>query len=90
MIDPSIEKLQSFKQATQFVPVPPSMHTVRNWALHGAHGVYLEYVKIRGRYYTSEEAMQRFLERSRENGWRGVWNGRAHDAAMEQEREQAN
>ena len=88
MIDPSKEQLVSFRRAAEFVPVPVSMHTVRNWALRGAHGVHLDYLKIGARFYTSVEAVQRFLNHSRENDWRGVWNGRAYDAVLERQREQ--
>jgi hypothetical protein len=69
MIDASKEKLVTFKQAAQLPPKPVSMHTVRNWAMRGAHGVRLDYLKIGARFYTSAEAMQRFLDHSRENSW---------------------
>ena len=71
----------------QLVPVPVSMHTIRNWALHGAHGVQLDFVKIGARFYTSAEALQRFLDRCRENNWQGVWSGKSYEAAMDRRRE---
>jgi hypothetical protein len=86
MIDPDKEELKSFKQAAGLVPQPVSMHTVRNWALSGAHGVQLEFLKIGARYYTSAEALQRFLDRCRENNWKGIWSGRTYDALLERQR----
>ena len=84
VIDPDKEDLILFRQAAELVSVPVSMHTVRNWALRGAHGVRLDFLKIGARFYTSQEALQGFLDQSRENGWRGVWNGPAYDALLEQ------
>jgi hypothetical protein len=86
MFNPDKEERISFKQAAELVPVPVTKYTVRNWALFGAHGVRLEYLKIGGRYYTSAEALQRFLDRCRDNGWQGIWSGRMYDAVLERQR----
>ncbi|HEX2473267.1 MAG TPA: DUF1580 domain-containing protein [Lacipirellulaceae bacterium] len=85
MIDPSKERLITFKQASQLVAVPVSMHTIRNWALTGAHGVKLEFVKIGARFFTSSEALHRFLDRCQANDWRGIWNGKAYEKAIKAE-----
>jgi hypothetical protein len=87
MIDLNNEQLISFQKAAQLVPVPVTMHTIRNWALYGAHGVPLDFLKIGARYYTSAEALQRFLDNCRANGWQGIWSGRSYEDALNPPRE---
>lgn len=57
------EKLISLAQATHHVPNRPTVRTVWRWHLIGVDGVRLETVKVGGRRYTSEEALERFYRR---------------------------
>jgi hypothetical protein len=49
----------------------PSMNTLRRWALPGVRGVRLRTWLVGGRRYTSEEAIEEFLDRLNEEGVRG-------------------
>ena len=60
-IDTSIESLITVTLAAKQIPGRPHVATVWRWILHGLNGIRLESVKVGGRRFTSEEAIQRFI-----------------------------
>jgi hypothetical protein len=72
MIDLMKENIMSLAEATKHVP--PSrggrkthLSTILRWVVKGVKGVRLEAVRLGGRWVTSEQALQRFAERSTPN-----------------------
>ncbi len=63
MVDMLKEQLVLLGGAGQVLPNRPARATLWRWAEKGLHGVILETVWLGGRRYTSQEALQRFLER---------------------------
>ncbi len=64
MIDTSNETLISIAEVPANVPTRPHIATVWRWIQRGIRGVNLETALIGGRRFTSQEALQRFFERS--------------------------
>ena len=64
MIDTVKEKLVTIADAPKEIPGRPHVATVRRWFDKAICGQKLETVLIGGRRYTSQEALQRFFERS--------------------------
>jgi excisionase family DNA binding protein len=62
MIDLASEKLITIEHAAEKLLV--SKFTIVRWITHGAKGIQLEAIKFGGHWRTSEEALQRFGERS--------------------------
>ena len=68
MIAISVEHLRTLEQAARKRPPgrnnrPTHVSTVYRWISKGVRGVKLEAIRIGGRLYTSDEALQRFAER---------------------------
>lgn len=62
MIDLKTEKLLTFSQATEFLPGKPNVCTIHRWRLRGCRGVRMDSILVGGIRYTSEEALQRFVD----------------------------
>jgi hypothetical protein len=68
MIDLIREKPLTFSQAARLIPSgmgdsgPAHVSTIYRWAQKGQDGVRLEAVRLGGRWVTSAEAIQRFVE----------------------------
>ena len=67
MIDFQNERLLTLKQAANMLPPfggrPVHPSTLWRWCSKGLNSVKLEFVKVGGRMCTSEEALNRFLNR---------------------------
>ncbi len=63
-IDINSENLVTINEATKTLPSRPHIATGWRWVYRGCKGIKLETVCIGGRRYTSEEALQRFIERT--------------------------
>ena len=68
MIDLSTEKLIRVQDVPRLLPPrhtgkPVHVSAIYRWIQRGVQGVRLEYIKIGGTTYTSEEALQRFADR---------------------------
>lgn len=62
MIDAQSEQLLTLTQAAKSLPGRPHVATLWRWRKRGIRGVTLETVVIGGRRYTSQEALQRFID----------------------------
>ena len=62
MIDTESESLISINEAPSHIPTRPHVATVWRWIQRGVRGVKLETALIGGKRYTSQEAIQRFIE----------------------------
>lgn len=62
MIDLDREKPLTLAQAAKLFPNRPNSATVWRWCTKGARGIKLDSSTIGGRLYTSEAAIQRFIE----------------------------
>jgi hypothetical protein len=60
-IDISSERLISLAEATKVLPGRPHLSCLHRWRLRGVAGIKLETVRVGGRRYTSDEALQRFI-----------------------------
>lgn len=63
-IDIDRERLLTISAAAKSLPHRPHVATVWRWVQSGCRGTKLETILIGGRRYTSEEALQRFIERT--------------------------
>ena len=63
-IDIHSEKLWLLKDAAKRLPSRPHVSTLWRWHKRGCRGIRLETVVIGGQRYTSDEAMQRFVDRT--------------------------
>ena len=68
MIDIKAESLLPFTAAAKLIPPlrknrPVNPSTVWRWHHEGHEGIHLEAVRLPGGYFTSAEALQRFIER---------------------------
>lgn len=61
-IDPHTETLIPVLKASAHIPGRPHFATVWRWSTKGVRGVKLESVVVGTRRYTSEQAIQRFIE----------------------------
>lgn len=72
MIDPTTEKLLRFTELAKHKVCPRSRgkrthaSTLFRWATTGSKGVRLETIRVSGRFYSTVEAMARFLIASTE------------------------
>lgn len=57
---PANERLLSLSEAAKALPHRPSVSTIWRWCRRGLRGSRLEYVRLGGRVFTSEEALRRF------------------------------
>lgn len=62
MIDIKSESLVTLSVAANSLPGNPHPSTLQRWRVRGIHGVRLETVLVGGIRYTSDEALQRFIE----------------------------
>jgi hypothetical protein len=63
MIDILKDKVVPLEHAKKLLPGKPDRSTIYRWALgDGAHGVKLETVKVGRKRFTSEQAIQRFVD----------------------------
>jgi adenosylmethionine-8-amino-7-oxononanoate aminotransferase len=83
-INTSSENVINITQAANQIPGRPHRATVWRWILNGLHGIRLESVKVGGRRFTSEEAIERFIARTT-----AVANGEQPPACTRQEQERA-
>lgn len=60
------ENLRLLSEAAARIPTRPNVSTVWRWHKKGIKGIHLETIKIGGTIYTSDEAIERFLERINE------------------------
>jgi hypothetical protein len=67
MIDVGIEKLMTFGEAGRLLGWQPSPATFWRWRVKGVNNVRLDCVRVGGRWMTSREAIQRFVEQSSSN-----------------------
>lgn len=62
------ENLLTVKQATSQFSQKPAPATIRNWIsrgiFHQGELIFLESLKIGGKLFTTQEAVQRFVERT--------------------------
>ena len=62
------ERVIPLKRASSLFPSRPKIGTLRRWCLAGVLNVYtgqhvsLEYFRIASRYFTSEEAVRRYID----------------------------
>ena len=56
------EKLCTLREAAKLLPRRPNISTLHRWRQKGIRGVRLDTCLIGGIYYTSHEALQRFIE----------------------------
>jgi len=61
MINFDNEQAVTIAEAVALVPGRPNVATIWRWAHQGVRGVRLEAVPVGGRWFTSREAIQRFL-----------------------------
>lgn len=61
-IDIQSERMVPFTEAPSHIPGRPHLATVHRWRLRGARGVRLESVLVGGKRFTSQEAIQRFID----------------------------
>jgi hypothetical protein len=61
MIDHTSESLLTFPEAAAALPDRPHVSTVHRWRMRGINGIKLETIRIGGRRYTSQEALDRFI-----------------------------
>ena len=57
------EQLRTLTEASREIPGRPHITTMMRWSLRGIRGIKLETILIGGRRFTSEEAIERFIER---------------------------
>jgi hypothetical protein len=62
MVDINREQLLTFTQAAKLLPGRPNVATLWRWRTAGCRGVKLETVLVGGKRYTSQEALQRFVD----------------------------
>jgi hypothetical protein len=62
VIDIGTERLLTLAQAAALLPDRPSVCTLWRWRTKGVRGRRLESLILRGKVYTSVEALQRFAE----------------------------
>ena len=62
MIDTQTERIIAIKDAPKEIPCRPAVSTVWRWISNGVRGHKLDTVTIGGRRYTSQEAIERFIE----------------------------
>lgn len=55
------EQLVSFKKLAKSLPESPGYHSLRRWANVGFRGAMLEQRRLGGRYYSSVNAVRRFM-----------------------------
>ena len=60
------EEVVSLPDASQLFPVKPDPSTMWRWARIGCRGVKLESIKMGKNYYTSRQAVTRFLVATQE------------------------
>lgn len=60
------ETLRRLSEAAAKIRTRPNVSTVWRWHKKGIKGIHLETIKIGGTIYTSDEALERFLERINE------------------------
>lgn len=58
------ESLMTFKALARLTAGDVSYESLRRWARLGINGVYLEQRRIGGRFFSSTEAMRRFLAKT--------------------------
>ena len=63
-LDFSQEQFLTLTEAAASLPGKVHKNTLVRWHLKGVKGVHLETVMIGGRRYTSQESIQRFVERT--------------------------
>lgn len=61
MIDPAIEEMIPFQQASRRIPGNPSLCALHRWRLNGVRGARLETLLVGGTRFTSSEAISRFI-----------------------------
>jgi Protein of unknown function (DUF1580) len=78
------ETLISLTQAAKLIPASKLLHssTISRWCTTGVRGIKLESELVGGRRVTSNEAVFRFLEMCRKNGFRGMADGATIAKAM--------
>ena len=59
--DLSFDGLMPLAEAARTIPGQPHLATVYRWVRHGVGDVRLEAVKVGGRLFTSQEAVDRFI-----------------------------
>lgn len=64
MIDIQNETLRSLREASERLPGRPHVGTVVRWHREGVSGVRLETVVVGARRFTSDQALERFVERT--------------------------
>jgi len=62
MIDLKSERLLTLREAAQRLPGSPAISTLHRWRQRGIHGIQLETCLIGGKRFTSEAALQRFVD----------------------------
>ena len=61
MINFENEQAVTIAEAVAFVPGKPNVATLWRWMHNGVRGIRLEAVPVGGRWFTSKEAIERFL-----------------------------
>jgi hypothetical protein len=61
-LDMMKEEIVAFRKAAVFVPSRPHVSTLHRWRQRGIRGVRLDAVLVGGVWYTSREAIRRFIE----------------------------
>lgn len=63
-INVQTERLRSFSEVPSTLASRPNISTIHRWRLRGVRGIKLESIMIGGVRYTSDEALQRFFDRT--------------------------
>ncbi len=63
MIDIAKEKTFPLKEARTYIPGRPDLSTLYRWAFDKPGNKRLEVVKVGGRWFTSREAIARFVQK---------------------------
>lgn len=58
------EELMSLSKAAKRCPTRPHVATVWRWATRGCRGIQLETWAVGGKRFTTEEALERFMQRT--------------------------
>ncbi len=63
MIDITREKMRTISEAAKVFPGNPAICTIWRWGSKGINGIRLDTLKCGGKWFTSDEAIERFIER---------------------------
>ena len=77
----------SLRDAAREIPSRPHINTLRRWILRGSRGRKLEAKMIGGRWFTTRDAIKRFLENPRVSSYPTVFATESQRLATQQARQ---